>query len=250
MKCPPSKESMKMSDIWNVVDAVLNVSDRILLFGPPGSGKTYAATRRGLGHRDNKKVYSLTMTPETPAAELRGHYIPKAGEMVWQDGPATRAWREAARLVINEIDHSSPDCLSLLFAILDDPEFAEFTLPTGETVHPEVGFQVVATMNGEPEDLPPALRDRFPTSLEIMELNPEALDSLPEDLQYVVRNTALHSDESRRISIRAWKEFANLRKRLRLEHGSKRGLELAAQAVFGPRADEALRALAMAEEAA
>src|SRR5690606_6142906 len=117
-------------------DAVLNHSRRVLLMGPPGTGKTYAATRRGLDGRKIQKVYSVTMTPETPMAELRGHFVPKDGEYVWMDGPAVRAWREGARLVINEIDHASPDTQSFMFALLDDPDFAETTLPTGETVRP------------------------------------------------------------------------------------------------------------------
>lgn len=244
------KEDYNMTATWEIVDAVLNHSPRILLMGPPGTGKTYAGTRLGLKNRKSKKVYSVTMTPETPMAELRGHYVPSGGEYIWQDGPAIRAWREGARLVINEIDHSSPDCLSLLFAVLDDPQFAEFTLPTGETVRPAEGFQVVATMNGVPEDLPPALQDRFPVTLEIMEVNPEALAALPEDLRQVAMHTALHPSEERRISIRMWAEFANLRKAMREAYGDKKGTQMAAEAIFGNRADEALNALEMAQQVA
>jgi hypothetical protein len=222
-------------NVWDTIDAVMGVSRRILLRGMPGTGKTYAATKRGLAQ--GQKVYSVTMTPETPAAEFRGHFVPKGGEMVWMDGPAIRAWREGARLVINEIDQASPDCLSLMFAVLDDPEFAEFSLPTGETVRPEQGFQVVATMNGEPEDLPVALQDRFPVSILIEEPNPEAIQSLPEDLRGPAASTALIDNPDRRVSIRAWAEFANLRHKL--------GKEVAAKAIFGPRYQEALDALAV-----
>ena len=249
---PAPKEKIDMSalpesDLWNLVDGVLKHSRRVLLLGPPGTGKTYAATRLGK-HSEDQPVYSVTMTPETPAAELRGHFIPSGDEFKWMDGPAISAWKSGGRLVINEIDHSSPDCLSLLFAVLDDPEFAALTLPNGETVHPTENFQVVATMNGEPDDLPPALQDRFPVTLEIDEVNPEALAALPEDLRYVARNTALHKTEDRKISIRLWMEFANLRVRMVNAYGKREGLEMAAKAVFGPRASEALNALEIAND--
>ena len=91
---------------WVIIDAVIATSKRVLLHGLPGTGKTYAAARQNLGD-DNQKVYQITMTEETPAAEIRGHFLPKGDEMVWMDGPAVLAWKEGARLVINEIDRAS-----------------------------------------------------------------------------------------------------------------------------------------------
>jgi len=224
---------------WEVAEAVLSVSRRVLLRGKPGSGKTFTAVHSGL--REDQKVYQVTMTPETPMAELRGHFIAKGGDFVWHDGVAMRAWREGARLVVNEIDRAGEDVLSFLYAVLDDPEFAETTLPTGEVVRPKEGFQVVATMNGEPDDLPDALQDRLPVDIHIQQLHPDALKKLPDDLQDAAMNTAVHDNPERAISVRAWLEFAHLREKL--------GPETAAQAVFGPKAGAALTALAVANEA-
>ena len=58
---------------WDVVSAVLSSTNRVLLHGPSGTGKTFAACRLGLTG-DQQKVFSITLTEETPAAELRGHY--------------------------------------------------------------------------------------------------------------------------------------------------------------------------------
>ncbi len=227
---------------WSIIDAVIATSRRVLLNGLPGTGKTYAAARRNV--KEDQAVYQITMTEETPAAEIRGHFLPKGDEMVWMDGPAIRAWREGARLVINEIDRASADSLSLMYAILDDPEFAELTLPTGETVRPAKGFHVVATMNGEPYDLPLALRDRFPVTIEVTDVNPEAIAALPTDLQVPARESALVSDEDRRLSIRLWMEFGSLRSKLNRKFSSKeKGTVMAAKAIFGPRWSEALRAI-------
>ena len=237
---------MSTHDCWEVAEAVMGVSPRVLLRGKPGTGKTYHAVHSAL--RPNQKVYVITMTEETPAAELRGHYVPKGGDFVWQHGPGVMAWLEGARLVINEIDRSSEDVLSLMYALLDDPDFAELTLPNGETVRPKEGFQVVATMNGLPEDLPDALQDRLPVDIEITDVNPNALARLPEDLREPAKNTALAKTSERGISIRMWLEFASLREKLPEKIGDA-GLMVAAQAIFGEKAQDALNALAVGSRA-
>jgi len=226
---------------WDVAEAVLSVSRRVLLRGKPGTGKTYTAVNCGL--QKNQKVYQITMTPETPMAEIRGHFIQKGGDFIWHDGPAMVAWDEGARLVINEIDRASEDVHSFLYAIMDDPEFAETTLPTGEVRKPKKGFQIVATMNGEPDDLPDALQDRLPVDILITDLHPDALERLPEDLREPALNTTLAKSEERNISIRMWMEFANLREKIE-------DPLIAAQAVFGDKAPAALTALKIGETAA
>jgi hypothetical protein len=236
------EREMDTKENWSIIDAVIATSRRVLLYGLPGTGKTYAAARRNV--KEGQRVYQVTMTPETPAAEIRGHYLPKGDEMVWADGPGIRAWREGARLVINEMDRASDDIMSLMYAILDDPEFAELTLPTGEVVRPAEGFHVVATMNGQPYELPLALQDRFPVTIEVINVNPEAIEALPEDLRVPARESALVANEDRRLSIRMWMEFASLRPKLNSKYRSKdKGTKVAAKAIFGERWEEALRAV-------
>ena len=235
-------------DCWEVAEAIIGISPRVLLRGKPGTGKTYHAATAAV--EEDQKVYQITMTEETPAAEIRGHYIIKDGEYVWSDGPAIMAWREGARLVINEIDRASEDCMSLMYAILDDPGFAQLTLPTGETVRPADGFQIVATMNGVPEDLPDALQDRLPVDIEITDVHPKAIERLPEDLREAARNTSLAKTSERGISIRMWLEFAALRETLPETLGDEEtALTVAAQAIFGSNYRDALTALAVSNEA-
>lgn len=217
---------------WDLFTSVFPHSTRMLLHGPPGTGKTYQAI--WTAHAEGERVYSVTVTPEMSAAELRGHWVPFESRWVWNDGPSMCAYRGGVRLVINEIDKAGDDALSFLLAILDDPEVALLSLPSGETVRPASGFRVVATLNGDPESLPPALRDRFPVAIQIDSVHPAALGALPKDLQVAARATVALPGE-RRISIRAWKEFARLREAI--------GEEQAARAVFGGRAGDVLDAL-------
>lgn len=212
---------MAKFDAWTVAESVIQFGQgNTLLYGPPGTGKSYAAQSGG------GTVYNLTITPDTAAAELRGHYHPRGGEFVWQDGPIVRAMREGARLVLNEVNHAGGDVLSFLLAALDNPASCRICLPSGETVRPAPGFHVVGTMNGEPDDLLPALRDRFASCVEILEPHPAAIDSLPADLQNAARGTVTAAG-SDRISLRSWLNFAALR--------SGVGHEVAAQAAFGSR---------------
>ena len=221
-------------DIWNLVASAVSAADRILLFGPPGTGKTTAGVRAG----DPGEVYKITLHEEMPAATLEGHFMPDGDKFVWHDGLAIRAWKDGARLVLDEIDRASGDALTLLYAILDDPDLAALTLPTGQTVYPAEGFTVVATMNGEPEDLPEALRDRFEVAIEVTEPHPEAIKSLDSDLQRAAKETTAVDDPSRRASVRSWKAFERLR--------TEMGEEMAAQAVFGHRGQAVLDSLKIA----
>jgi MoxR-like ATPase len=226
----------KPMPVWDLANSVVSHSRTTLLHGVPGTGKSFAAHSADLGDRT---LYSVTLTPDTPAAELRGHYIPRGDSFVWQDGPAIRAWKEGARLVINEIDLAGGDALSFLLNCLDSPDTACLTLPTGEMVRPHPHFQAVATMNGSPEqDLPPALRDRFPVSIEITEAHPNGIASLPQDLQAAAKGSVVAADPNRRLTLRAWLAFATLRERI--------GPEAAAQAVFQQRAGDVLDALTIA----
>jgi MoxR-like ATPase len=210
---------MAKIDFWGVAEAVVRAgTGNTLLYGPPGTGKSYAA-QSGAGD-----VFNVTITPETPAAELRGHYHPRGGEFVWVDGPVVSAMRRGARLVLNEVDHAGGDTLSFLLAALDNRESCRITLPSGETVRPAAGFHVVATMNGAPSDLLPALRDRFAAAIEIAGVHPAAIERLSPDLRNAAKGTVA-ADDASRITLRSWLCFDTLRPLV--------GPETAAQAVFG-----------------
>jgi hypothetical protein len=175
-------------------------------YGPPGTGKTWAAYHLG---RIAKGFAAITLTDETSAAELRGHFILKGGDSPWHDGPFVRAMREGKRLVINEITNASADVLALLHPILEDESTAMLTLPSGETIKPAEGFHVVATDNRHPDLLPEPLQDRFEVYIEVTETNPAAFKALPDDLRKCAETTV--GDPDRRISARGWLALAKLR---------------------------------------
>lgn len=228
---------VKNLSCWEKVEAVAAHSRRILLYGPPGTGKSYIA-RTG-GDVDTDRVYPVTVHSDLGAYELRGHFVTKRDGMEWADGPATTVWREGGRLVLDEIVRASDDALSFLLGVLDDHETAKLVLSTtGEVITPHEDFSVWATMNGDPEDLPEALADRFPVTVLIDRPNPAAIAVLPKDLRRVATILAVHEDPAQRVGLRSFLEFARLRSNVEAT--------VAAEVVFGTRAQDILDGLEMA----
>tara|TARA_R100000995_G_scaffold34140_1_gene15393 strand:- start:885 stop:1580 length:696 start_codon:yes stop_codon:yes gene_type:complete len=221
---------------WDIFNEVIGKSERVLLYGMPGTGKTYQAVKTNVP--SEKNVYSTTLTVDSSASEIIGHYIPnEKGTFDWNDGVGIKAWREGTRLVLNEIDHAGPDVTSVLHAILDDADIARFTLPNQqkELVKPSKGFNIIATMNGVPDDLPEALADRFSVKIDINTVHPSAIDSLPEEYHGAYAKEAVDY-ATVPMSIRAWKEFANL-----VTRGVNK--DSAAQVCFGNNASDVLDSL-------
>ena len=233
------------NDCWDLISQVLGRSRRVLLFGPPGTGKTYSAVKQGtpLDMDGKANVYQVTMTEDTASANLEGFYKPSAdGGFEWHDGIAIQAWRRGGRLVINEIDHASPDAMTFLHAILDDQDIAMLTLnnDSKETVRPAEGFQVVATTNSPPESLPLALKDRFPVKIYVDSIHPKAMEQFPDEWHNVINDTTLVEDPEERISVRAWKEFFDLQ-----DKGFT--VETAGRLVFGEKSAELVDAIQLSQ---
>ena len=190
---------------WALIDKCLasEAISTIYFHGPPGIGKTYCAYHHG-AERLARGLFAITMTEDTPVAELRGHYVPNGGEMVWRDGPFTLAMKQGARLVINEVTHGSPEALSFLYPVLEDASTARLTLPTNETVVPADGFHIVCTDNAPPEALPPALQDRFQVTFQVTEPHPEAIAKLSAPLGKAAKRAMQLEETGRRISLRSW----------------------------------------------
>lgn len=190
-------------------------------FGPPGIGKTYGAYRFG---RIAAGVFPITLTPETPASELLGHYTPRGNQLVWQNGPFTLAMRAGGRLVINELSHAGSDVIAVLYPVLESTETAQLMLATGEIVRPAPGFHVVATDNAPPDELPEALQDRFDCVLNLERPHPALIEALHPRLRRAAERSFLLDDE-RRITMRRWMTISRLQ--------SVMGLERACHAVLG-----------------
>lgn len=222
---------------WDTIEIVLPHAKRSLLYGPPGTGKTHAGVYYGLG--ESQEVYSIYITEYTAVSEPRGNIFPvvRDGQRIyeWQDGPATLAYRHGHRLVINEIDKASDDCMTFFLALLDDAAVSRITLPTGEVVPRHPNFTCVATMNARPIALIDPLRDRFPVTINVDIVNPRAVEALPEAMREIASSTANDQVLEDRLGIRSWLEFVHLREHI--DEG------VAAAILFGKKASQVLTAV-------
>lgn len=219
---------------WDDFEAVaLTGLDRLILHGPPGTGKTYTALTHDVGAGGS---FRLICTPDMTSADVAGAFMPAREGFEYVPGAGLLAWlgngEVGGRLVVDEVDQASGDVLSQLLAFTDSAGSARFTHPvTGETLRPLPGFSVVMTSNiDEADDLPAALRDRFPVALRIDRAHPEAVALLPEDLRGIASRLAGTRVGSRHLSLRAFYALAELRDGL--------GFEDAVRLVLGPAAQD------------
>ena len=217
-------------DVWEDIETALRHTPRLLLWGPPSTGKTFAAINYATDDRD---VIEWTATEGDTKETFFGGLKMEAGDSMFADGIGTHAWKNGSRLVLNEFDKLTyaPEmgAEGSLYALADDPENARTRLDNyaHELIAPAAGFQLVATMNANPRILPEAIRSRFPVTIEVDQVNPAALNCLPEQVRTLAASTIL-APEEQRIYLRQWIELFRLRDKERIP------LETAARLTLGP----------------
>lgn len=217
---------------WDLYEKALTDCNRLLVTGPPGVGKTYLAQNLG---RDAAEVDTIKAFPNMPAQYIQGMFIPKEdGSLGWLDGPATKAMRLGHRVIIDEIGNTDEEAQGMLLGYCDSQESAYVTLPTGKTLRPANGYQVVATSNFPPEALPDALRSRFTAVVHVGEVNPDAMELLPYDWRQTAERSLALDDAERGMSMRQWLEFD------RLVNTVGWHMEMAAAVAFGRGAGQEL----------
>jgi len=237
--------NLALPECWrDFQDAMASGIDRIILYGPSGSGKSYGGLTMG---DVTAGSFRLTCTEDMTSADITGHFIVNGNVWEWNDGSVLRAWKgtgsHGGRLVADEIDKASGDVLSQLLNMFDTPESASWTHPsTKQTFRPNEGFSVVMTTNIEDmRELPTALKDRFPVAIRINRPHPNALLRLSPDLRDAA-SASIDADGDRRFSLRAFMAFDKLRPQL--------GMERAATMVFGKKSGDIMDALKVNEVSA
>lgn len=224
---------------WDEIESILSAARVAYLYGPPGVGKTFVA-RKVLSRR-SERVYSITLSEDVVLQELLGTWIPGPNEWRFQVGPMVNALHHGA-LIINEVHRASWSVKDALLAILDSHSSAELVLPTNSVVRPHADFAAVLTANVGPDELDPALVDRFDVVIRVDQPHPDSIDRIRKLLgdRWAKAVEDSWRDPDRGISIRKTLAFARLARVM--SH------DLAGAAVWGvDQYEEILRAIDAAE---
>ena len=142
----------------------------VLLQGETGAGKTFLS--RELAYQKKVPYMRVNMTGATTPDDLIGQWIPNPdpsnpSKYVWQDGVLTTFFKHGGVFVVDEINMTPANILSLLHGVaerqIEDRKIV-LTQKQGEVINAHPDFFMVATMNPDYEgtnELNPALKSRF-----------------------------------------------------------------------------------------
>lgn len=134
----------------------------LLLKGPTGCGKTRFIEH--MAARLRRPLYTIACHDDLTAADLIGRHLIGDGDMVWHDGPLTRAVREGAICYLDEVVEARKDTTVVLHPLSDDRRMLPIER-TGELLQAPPEFMLVMSYNPGYQNLmkglKPSTRQRF-----------------------------------------------------------------------------------------
>jgi MoxR-like ATPase len=132
---------------WGEFDTVCSVikSGKFFPFsisGPSGNGKTLMVKQACA--KLEREYIRVQVSPQTDEDDLIGGLRLINGDTVFAEGPVIAAMRRGAILLIDEMDRATNKIMCLQGVLEGEPVLVK---KTGEIVHPQPGFNVIATMN-------------------------------------------------------------------------------------------------------
>jgi nitric oxide reductase NorQ protein len=136
----------------------------VMLTGPTGCGKTRFVEY--MGERLGRAVVTISCHDDLTSSDLVGRFMVSGGDVVWNDGPLTRAVKDGALCYLDEVVEARHDSLAVLHSLTDHRRTL-FLDRTGEVVTAPDSFMLVCSYNpayrSSLKELKPSFRQRFVT---------------------------------------------------------------------------------------
>lgn len=136
----------------------------VMLTGPTGCGKTRLIEH--MGEILERDVITISCHDDLTSADLVGRFMVTGGDVVWNDGPLTRAVKEGAICYMDEVVEARHDSLAVLHSLTDHRRTL-YLDRAGETLAAPDTFMLVCSYNpayrSSLKELKPSFRQRFVT---------------------------------------------------------------------------------------
>jgi MoxR-like ATPase len=136
----------------------------VMLTGPTGCGKTRFVEY--MGEVLDRPVATISCHDDLTSSDLVGRFMVAGGDVVWNDGPLTRAVKEGAICYLDEVVEARHDSLAVLHSLTDHRRTL-YLDRAGEVVKAPDTFMLVCSYNpayrSSLKELKPSFRQRFVT---------------------------------------------------------------------------------------
>jgi len=136
----------------------------VMLTGPTGCGKTRLVEH--LGEVLGLPVVTISCHDDLMSSDLVGRFMIAGGDVIWNDGPLTRAVKDGALCYLDEVVEARHDSLAVLHALTDHRRTL-YLDRTGAVIEAPDAFMLVCSYNPASrstlKELKPSFRQRFVT---------------------------------------------------------------------------------------